>query len=139
MSYSDTQHDSLIAQSVALTPTGNKGQWPVTGLAKTVRRLSAVVTTATPAADPCTLSFDLRPTAGSDTNRVDAGVGTLTIPGGTVAGTVVYKNVNVVVRPGQEILLRATDATAAGAAHVGLTVEEMWETPANIPAMAQAT
>lgn len=135
MSYSDTQHDSLIAQSVALTPTGNKGTWPINGLAKTVRRISAVVNLATTAADPCTLSFDIRPTAGSDTNRQDAGVGTLVIPGGTVAGTVVYKNVNVVVRPGQEILLRATDASAAGTAHVGLTVEEMWEVPVNVPAM----
>jgi hypothetical protein len=135
MSYSDTVHDSLIASAVALTPTGNKGTWPVTGLAKTVRRLEAIVTTTTTAADPCTLSFDLRPTAGSDTNRVDGGVGTLVIPGGTVAGTVVYKNVGVVVRPGQEILLRVTDAAAAGVASVGLTVEEMWETPANVPAM----
>lgn len=135
MAYSDTMHDSLIAQLVALTPTGNKGTWPVSGLPKTVRRLAAVVTTATTAADPCTLSFDIRPTAGSDTNRVDGGVGTLVIPGGTVVGTVIYKNVNVVVRPGQEVLLRATDATAAGAAHVGMTVEEMWETPANVPAM----
>lgn len=135
MSYSQTQHDTLIASAVALTPTGNKGTWPVTGLSKTVRRLSAVVTTATTAADPCTLSFDIRPTAGSDTNRVDAGVGTIIIPGGTVVGTVVYKNVNVSLRPGQEVLLRATDATAAGVATVGMTVEETWETPANVTAM----
>lgn len=135
MSYSHTQHDSLIASAVALTPTGNKGTWPVTGLAKTIRRISAVVTTATTAADPCILSFDIRPTAGSDTNRVDAGVGTVTIPGNTAVGTVVYKNVNVTVRPGQEILLRATDATAAGVATVGMTVEEAWETPANVAAM----
>lgn len=135
MSYSHTMHDTLIASAVALTPTGNKGTWPVTGLAKTIRRISAVVTTATTAADPCTLSFDIRPTAGSDTNRVDAGVGTLTIPGGTVVGTVLYKNVNVTVRPGQEVLLRATDATAAGVATVGMTVEEAWETPANVAAM----
>jgi hypothetical protein len=135
VSYTDTVHDTLIASAVPLTPTGNKGTWPVTGLAKTVRRLSAVVTTTTTAADPCTLSFDLRITAGSDTGRVDAGVGTLIIPGGTVQGTVVYKNVGVVVKPGQEVLLRATDAAAAGVATVGMTVEEMWETPANIPAM----
>jgi hypothetical protein len=135
LAYDHTQHDTLIASAVPLTPTGNKGTWPVTGLAKTVRRLEAVVTTTTTAADPCTLSFDLRPTAGSDTNRVDGGVGTLVIPGGTVAGTVLYKNVSVVVRPGQEILLRATDAAAAGVASVGMTVEEMWETPANVPAM----
>lgn len=135
MSYSHTVHDTLIASNVALTPTGNKGTWPVSGLPKTIRRLSAVVTTATTAADPCTLSFDIRPTAGSDTGRIDAGVGTLVIPGGTVPGTVIYKNVSVTVRPGQEVLLRATDATAAGAATVGMTVEEAWETPANVAAM----
>lgn len=135
MGYSETMHDTLIASAVALTPTGNKGTWPVTGLAKTIRRLSAVVTTTTTAADPCTLSFDLRPTAGSDTNRVDAGVGILIIPGGTVQGTVVYKHVSVTVRPGQEVLLRATDAAAAGVATVGMTIEELWETPANVPAM----
>jgi hypothetical protein len=135
LSYSHTMHDTLIASAVALTPTGAKGTWPVTGLAKTIRRLSAVVTTATTAADPCILSFDLRVTAGSDTGRVTAGVGTLTLPGGTVAGTVVYKNVNVTVRPGQEVVLTATDATAAGVATVGMTVEEAWETPANVAAM----
>lgn len=135
MSYADTQYDARIAAAVALTPTGDKGTWPVSGMPKTIRRLTAIVTTATTAADPCTLSFDLRPTAGSNTGRVTGGVGTLIIPGGTVAGTVVYKAVNVTVRPGQEVVLNATDATAAGVADVGMTVQEAPETPANVPAM----
>jgi hypothetical protein len=135
MSYADTQYDTRIAAAVALTPTGAKGSWAVTGLAKTVRRLTAIVTTTTTAADPCILSFDLRPVAGSDAGRVTGGVGTLTIPGGTVAGTVVYKHVNVKLRPGQEVVVNATDASAAGVADVGMTVQEDWETPSNIPAM----
>jgi hypothetical protein len=99
-----------------------------------VRGLAAVVTTATTAADPVILSFDKRINAGSDTGKVVGGIGTLTIPGGTVAGRVVYKLVNQKLDFSQEVVVALTDAAVAGAAHVILWVEPMWETPINATA-----
>jgi hypothetical protein len=92
----------------------------------------ATITTATTAADPGTLAFEKRITAGSDTGRVTTGVPTLTILGGTAVGKVVYKEVvPFLVVPGEEIVVKLTDAVAAGAAHISLWVDPQYELPAN--------
>src|SRR5262245_10461404 len=131
MSYTDDVQEVLVINGLALQTAANKGQWAPALVPVMVRGIAAVVTTATTAADPAILSFDKRINAGSDTGKIVGGVGTLTIPGGTAQGRVVYKMVNVKVDSSQEVVVALTDATAAGAAHVILLVENMWENPVN--------
>lgn len=132
MAYEHTQFEQLIVNNLALQTPANKGQWAAGLLPVQVRGIAAVVTTATTAADPVILSFDKRVTAGSDSGKVTGGVGTLTIPGGTAAGRIVYKLVNVRLDPAQEVVVALTDAAVAGVAHIFLYLEPCWETPLNV-------
>lgn len=134
MSYTSGQYEVQLINNLALQTLGNKGQWAPGLLPVMVRGIAAVITTPTTAADPAILSFDKRVNAGSDSGKIVAGIGTLTIPGGTAAGRVVYKLVNVPLDFSQEVVVALTDATAAGAAHVLLWVEPHWENPANATA-----
>ena len=131
MSYSHVQAEVMLVNNLALQTVANKGQWAPGILPVMVRGIAAVVTTATTAADPAILSFDKRINAGSDSGKVVGGIGTLTIPGGTAQGRVVYKLVNVALDASQEVVVALTDAAAAGAAHVLMWVEPHWENPAN--------
>jgi hypothetical protein len=131
MAYSHGQYEVILVNNLALQTLANKGQWAPGLLPVMVRGIAAVVTTPTTAADPAILSFDKRVNAGSDSGKIVGGVGTLTIPGGTAAGRVVYKLVNVPLDFSQEVVVALTDAAAAGAAHVLLWVEPHWENPAN--------
>jgi len=131
MAYSHGQTEVLLVNNLALQTLANKGQWAPGLLPVMVRGIAAVITTETTAADPAILSFDKRVNAGSDAGKIVGGVGTLTIPGGTAAGRVVYKLVNVPLDFSQEVVVALTDDAAAGAAHVMLWVEPHWENPAN--------
>ena len=131
MAYSHGQTEVLLVNNLALQTPAAKGQWAPGLLPVMVRGIAAVITTATTAADPAILSFDKRVNAGVDAGKVVGGIGTLTIPGGTAPGRVVYKLVNVPLDFSQEVVVALTDAAAAGAAHVLMWVEPHWENPAN--------
>ena len=131
MAYSHGQTEVLLVNNLALQTLANKGQWAPGLLPVMVRGIAAVITTETTAADPAILSFDKRVNAGVDAGKVVGGIGTLTIPGGTAPGRVVYKLVNVPLDFSQEVVVALTDAAAAGAAHVLMWVEPHWEHPAN--------
>ena len=131
MAYSHGQTEVLLVNNLALQTLANKGQWAPGLLPVMVRGIAAVITTETTAADPAILSFDKRVNAGVDAGKVVGGIGTLTIPGGTAPGRVVYKLVNVPLDFSQEVVVALTDDAAAGAAHVMLWVEPHWENPAN--------
>jgi hypothetical protein len=77
------------------------------------------------------VAFDRRITAGSDTGRVDGGVGTLIIPGLTAAGKIVYKEVAVDLDAGDEIVPEVTEAAASGAARYFVEYINRHSTPAN--------
>src|SRR5262245_12192647 len=100
-----------------------------------VTALYVSVTTATTAADPATVQLERRVTMGSDTGRVNTGVPSVIVPGGSAVGATFYKKVNFEFLAGQEMVLRLTDAVAAGAGHVTLWIEEDWEEPANATGM----
>lgn len=101
-----------------------------------VRRISFGVTTAVTAGTTApTVTVYRRPTAGSNSGQVL--LGTLTIPNGTAAGSVVYKELESVrVKAGEGLAFRvnvqATDGgTAAGIGFAGALIELDPEAPAN--------
>lgn len=86
------------------------------------------------------VKFDKRITAGSDTGRGDGDVATLNLTTAHTQGKLVYKEINVMVNPGQEVVLEVTDVTgAADTADAVMWVEPVWEHPANRTAMVAST
>lgn len=110
------QLDALTTSGIALT-AGDKVFWSPP-LPIIIRQFVMIVTVATTGGDPATVALEKRITAGSDTGRVTAGVPTVIIPGGSPQARGVYKSsLNFLVNPGEEIVGRVVDATAAGSAH----------------------
>jgi len=134
LAYTDSQFSQTLLAAIDLTATGDKAVWAPLGLPTTLRRIAVVVTTAvtTPAAR---LTLDLRPTAGSDTGRVTAGVDGVLIPAASPLGRVVYQEVNKTVLPGQEVVLAVTVAAGAGVATLRLIFDPVSDIPANNPRM----
>lgn len=130
MGYADCTVTQPFLSAVDLSSTGDKGLWPPSGLPATIRRVAVVVTTAVTTPAPV-LSFDLRPTAGSNTDRVAGGVGTLTIPASSPLGRVIYKDLNATLLPGQEVVVNATTAAGAGVVDIRMNVVPGTDTPAN--------
>jgi len=101
-----------------------------------VRRITFGVTTAVTAGTTApTVTVYRRPTAGSNSGQVL--LGTLTIPNGTAAGSVVYKELESVrIKAGEGLAFRvnvqAVDGgTAAGIGFPGALVEMDPEVPGN--------
>ena len=121
------QTNVLTASGLTLT-AGDKLFWTPGPYKAVIRWMSATVCTAIQSADPATIALERRITAGSDTGRVTSGVPTVIVPGGTVAGKCIVKEgLNFEVKGGQEIVVKVTDATAAGAAHICFGYEYVYE------------
>lgn len=125
------QTNVLTASGLTLT-AGDKLFWTPGYASIVIRWMSLTVTTAIQAADQAVVAAEKRITAGSDTGRVTSGVPTVTVPGGTAAGKCYYKhNLAFQVNAGEEIVIKVTDATAAGAAHVNIGYELSPNLPSN--------
>ena len=135
MPYDDSEYEIRFLAAQAVTSTGDKGTYHTGTVPHMVRRIACIVTTATTASDPTTVSYDKRVLVGSDTGRVTGGIGTIIIPGGTAAGTVVYKDVSVLLNPGDEIVMNVSDASTAGAVTTCMLVEMQGLTPATLTKM----
>lgn len=96
-----------------------------------VTRLCALVTVAVVSTGPVVVKFWQRVTFASVTNQVL--LGTLSIPGGTAAGKVVYKDISpTLIYPGQEISYEVTTAaTASGSAVYDVEFSDSPEAAAN--------
>lgn len=105
-----------------------------------VERIQFTVTTAIAASTtPPTIVFSKRPTAGSATGA--AVIGTLTLPNGTAAGTVIYKDIlvagvqpnvkNIQVGQSVEIAWTVGVGSPAGIGVAGFVCSEDPEIPAN--------
>ena len=86
--------------------------------------------------------FSIRPTGGSDTDRVDAGAGHLKL-GTTAAGKVMYsrEKEGTILEPGQEVVchhIAAAGTGAAGQARPFMLVRPLSEEPVNMDAMVEA-
>ncbi|OQA63786.1 MAG: hypothetical protein BWY37_02154 [Firmicutes bacterium ADurb.Bin262] len=88
------------------------------------------------------MSFDKRPTAGSDNNRAEIGLLKLLT---TAAGKVMYDKAprGTILYPGQEIVCKvktqATGTSAAGHARPYILVKPLDETKANLANMVETT
>lgn len=98
-----------------------------------VVEVGVLVTEATYSATAVVVAFDKRVTIGSDTNRVDAGLETVTVPVSTAAGKYVYSTCKVDLSVGDEIVPEITTAAggAAGAGHFIVKFFNRNETMAN--------
>lgn len=100
----------------------------------TVHRIGFLITTAV-TVTAAVIDFDKRITPGSDTGRVDQGIGQITAPIGSAIGQIVYKNVRVDVNPGDEIVVQLVTASTAGAGVALFEYIPREETPLNYSEM----
>lgn len=99
----------------------------------TVSRIMLQVSTAPTVTAPV-VSVYARPTYGSSSGQIL--IGTLTIPVATVAGTIVYKNVESVKIPqGYQLAFSVTTAASAGAGYSQFKAFMSSEDPKNVSAM----
>lgn len=120
------------AAAASATSVADIATWTVLG-AIIVRRIGAVCATAQTGTAPV-LTFDIRPTYGSDTGRKigAAGVGTVTFPAGGVAvGKGVVIEVREKVYTGQQIVCGVTTGATAGTVLPILEYEVTTENAAN--------
>lgn len=82
----------------------------------TILRIGFLIITAPTVTAPI-VDFDRRITPGSDTGRIDKGVGTMTFPAvaSCPIGSVVYKEVEADLNAGDEVSVQVTTAASAGA------------------------
>ena len=144
MAYTHSKKEEIVAKDASLASAADVGDWAPGYVPHIVRAVSLVFTTAVDATGE--LKVDKRPTAGSDTGRGDGDVATIAYTTTTGAqGKVVYAGttaapLNVKVSPGEELVFQVTDATpTAGAAHLVLYLDPVWEVPGNNTDMAATT
>jgi hypothetical protein len=131
---------AVVSAVLDCTTTGDKARFTCGPQPIVVRRISLALS-AQPG-DAGVVKFDKRVTFGSDSGRGDGDVGVLNLLASAVhaAGKVVYKDVNVKINPGEEIMVEVTDASAAltgAVAHI--FYEPSPEQAANIPAMVASS
>ena len=98
----------------ALTSTGDKATLSFPESANIVEIGVVIATVTAPTGTPV-VAFDRRITAGSDTGRVDAGIGSITkAVASLTAGKILRKQVSVEVSAGDQVVVEVT--TAAGGA-----------------------
>ena len=115
------------ASVVSLTSTGDKFVYTPSTPVEVVR--VGFVSTIAPGGAPV-IAFDKRPTAGSDTNRVNAAFGTIT-PGALAAGQMAYHEPDPltesrILNPGEQLVAEVTTASSTtGTGYFTLTVRDL--------------
>lgn len=126
--FSESLLDSTVTQSTASTAV-IKTILCLEGTA--VRRIMFHVTTAPTTTAPVIVLYK-RSARGVTAGQIE--LGRITIPVGTAANKVVYKEIDSIpVVPGQELALEVVTASAAGAGIAGLSMYQMQEDPRNLP------
>lgn len=101
-----------------------------------------LVTTAVVSSGPVVITVKKRPTSNSSSGEVS--MGTITIPAGTAAGTLVYRKLDEdlasrSLEPGQVCVYEVTTAAAGGgAAGAGIPLPEVWENPQDFKVKSNA-
>lgn len=130
---------SLTALSL-VGSTGDYAKWYVMAPTIEISRLLLIVstTTLTGTAAPV-VTFYARPTFGSTSGQIT--LGTITVPSASVAGAIIYKNIESVKIPaGYTIVANLSTAgtdggSAAGAGFVGFNAFMASEDPRNVAVM----
>jgi len=140
LAYTHSKQEIVVVKDGSLATAADIGHWASGLIPHVIRAVALVFTTAVDATGQ--VSFDKRPTVGSDTGRGNGDVAVINYTSTTGAqGKVVYKEgLNIEIAPGEEVVAQVTDATpTAGNAHVILYVEPRWERPANNIDMSATT
>ena len=120
------------------TSTGVKSEYACIGERVAIQRVAVVVSTAVVSTGAVVVTVKNRPTVASATG--EASITTLSIPAGTAAGKVVYKDINeALIAPGGSLVFEVTTAaaggSAAGAGVCGFIVQEDPEYAPNLSSM----
>lgn len=130
------QHEWTAEITVA--STGDKAEFVCPSFPIKVKRIGLLLSAAP--GDAGVVKFDKRPTYESDTGRGDGDVGTLNLATTHAAGAMVYKDVDVALSPGDEVVVEVTDASAnPTACRAFMMWEPDWDTPANCADMVAST
>ena len=123
------------ATELDISSTGDKALWAPGLIPHMLRGVAVICVNAVGATG--TINFDKRVTYASDTGRVDNVIAAISLTTAHTAGKVVYRApVAVLINPGEELVVAADDAAAAGdLVAVTIFVEPLWENPANLAAM----
>jgi hypothetical protein len=134
MSYTTGKYEVIVAKDAALSSTGDisGGKWAPGFHPHIIRAAMLVVTNAIDNA--LVIKGDKRPTAGSDSGRGDGDVFVLTVSttNGALGNVCYADNLDIEIKPGEEVVFEVTDAAAASdTGHLILLVEPRWEVPGN--------
>lgn len=132
------QPETTWQNPITITATGDKALCRVMGPCEAVRIGFLVTTALTTTA--AVVDFDKRVTPGSDTGRVDQGVGRVTAPAAAQAvGKMIHKEVNSVkLVPGEEVVFEVVTAPAEGAVIPYMEVIPIPEEPVNLANMVKS-
>jgi hypothetical protein len=121
-----------------LDSTGDKARWGPGYVPHLVKAIT-ITLDAVPG-DAGVVKGDKRPTFGSNTGRGDGDVFIVNLATTHLAGDVIYKALNVLLKPGEEVVVEVTDASASVvAAKIALLVEPSWEEAVNNTKMVKTT
>jgi len=96
----------------------------------TVTRIGAVIGTAA-STTAAVIEFDRRILTDSDTGRGTADVGTVTIPAATPAGKILYKDVQIDLNVGDQVVPQVVTTSEAGSARYFIEYIARHESAAN--------
>lgn len=139
MAYPFGRYEVSVVKGADISATGDKGNWAPGLVPHYLRGVGVHITNDVAAAG--TINIDKRPTFGSDTGRVDNIVSPINLTTAHTGGKVVYRmNLNVLVRPGEQLVAACDDVTGAGdLCDITFYVEISPEVPAGSAAMVASS
>jgi len=129
------KYEEIVGQALDIASTGDKAFWAPGYVNHILRAVTVKITNDIGATG--TINIDKRITFGSDTGRVDNIISAIQLTTAHTGGKVVYRDqLNVLVKPGEQLVVAADDAAAAGdLCEVSFWLEPIYENPANNTAM----
>lgn len=126
----------VMSGAIAFQTLADKGSWTVLGPVTVLR--FGVLLNANVTVTNAVIDFDKRVTFGSDTGRVSKFGGTMTIPFGSTIGQMVYKDVQVDLNPGEQLMVKLATASTAGGGVFYIEWIPRAEMPVNYPHMIRS-
>lgn len=139
MAYTTEWNEIVVADAADCTSTGEKGDFTPGLNPCTVRAAAAIVEVASATSTDAVITL-YKNTAGTTTTTNRTTIDTITIPGATAAGQVIYVDgLDVDVDPGEEVQATVTTAaTTNGTNTVVLDISPSRERPANNSDMTES-
>lgn len=131
-------HEVVVAVTQSLATAADIGLWAPGSTPHILRKAALVFTVAAQATGAT--AVDRRPTAGSDTGRVEVAEINYTTTTGAQGKVVQKSGLNQEFLPGEELVFEVTDDTpSSGTAHLVILVEPRQEQAGNITDLQETT